>query len=159
MTSFWKFLSKILRLNTQKKNKDSSKEKQYRSEAVIALDPDIEAHKLFDCVMLEDRYSEVQNLVRDNTNPDFDVFYDLGIIIGSSPKLDSEGIPYYYIVSWYNPRTPEKPVLKKIEHSSLIPVIRPISDLNDRSEYLNRMFRAFFMNWLDLYNHDDATKN
>jgi len=153
--SVFRSLFKLFSLNHTKEIKISSE----KNKAILSLNPEIEPYKLFDCVMLESRYSEIQDLVRENGNPDFDAFYDLGIVIGSSPKLNNLGVPRYYIIGWYNPKSPDNPLLKRIEHNSLIPVIRPLGELNDRSEHLNRMFHAFFTNWLDLYNHEHASKN
>lgn len=158
MFSLIKRLLTILFGKSKQPTKDAQEQSTNR-QVVSSLVGEIDPYKLFDCVMLEDRYLQMQQLIREEIDPEFDPFLDLGIVLGSSMQENNNGVPSYYIVGWFNHSNPEKPILKQYEHFNLVPVIRPLADLTERSKQLNTMFQAFFTNWLDMFNHENATKN
>lgn len=141
------------------RNRDSSEDLP-QPDSENSLSNYLQPYKLFDCVMVENRYEEVQSEIRKSRDPRFDPLKDLGVVIGSSTSISKlTGLPDYYVVGWYNHNNPESPILEQISHFELTPVIRPIGELAERSEYLNRMFNSFFLNWLEVFDHERSPRN
>jgi len=117
-----------------------------------------ESYKLFDWVMLNRRYEEVQGCIRKNMSHNFDPLFDVGVILGTSSDYDG-GTPRYYVTGWYNLYDPEQPVIKNLKHDEIIQIVTPSDSLSERGLHLDAMYQAFFTNWLDQFNHERATKN
>jgi len=119
---------------------------------------EVESYKLFDWVMLNWRYDEVQECIRRNINHQFNPLFDVGVILGTSNDYDG-GIPKYYVTGWYNLENPEHPLIKHLRHEEIIQIVTPSDSLSERGLHLDAMYQAFFTNWLDQFNHDRAIKN
>ena len=117
-----------------------------------------ESYKLFDWIMLNWRYDEVQDCIRKNTSHGFNPLFDVGVILGTSNDYDG-GVPRYYVTGWYNLHDPEQPVMKRLKHDEIIQIVTPSDSLSDRGLHLDVMYQAFFTNWLDQFNHERATEN
>ena len=157
----YSFISNLKNYFTSRPKEKIIHTKQSREREIAAslLGNSIDPHKLYDCVMVDDRYQQVQNAIRLEKDPRFDPLYDLGVILGSSTSIDDHGLPEYYVVGWFNVTQPEKPILRNYAHFSLTPILRPLSDLGDRSKKLNTLFESFLLNWLDLINNDNSTEH
>ena len=115
-------------------------------------------YSLFDWVMVNSRYGQVQESIRKNITPQFDPMYDVGVIVGMSSKFIGQ-VPQYYITDWFNPRDTEKPITRKYTHHEITQIVSPGDALAERGAQLDNMFQAFFLNWLDTFNPEGAPKN